>query len=183
VRLLSPFCRSPLSLRSSAGQRMRVTGSTFRAMAARSILSAVLLMTAACATGPTASPLVITTDRTSYTVGAAGTVTVVTMAVNRDQAPLYVGGCDSGPVWLLATRQTDGQWALPFTPCSTAGLNGISGYPYPAVDRLGAGTAITDTTILSGSGTYRLELGSSADSGVAARQLSVSNTFVVVGSH
>jgi hypothetical protein len=151
-------------------------------MVARSILSTALLVAASCATGPQPSPLVITTDRTSYAVGAAGAVTVVTTAVNRGQAPLYVGGCNGGPMWLLATRQTDGQWGLPFIPCSTAGLNGISGYPYPAVDRVGTGAAITDTTILSGPGTYRLELGSSADSGVAARRLSVSNTFVVVGS-
>ncbi len=147
-------------------------------MVARSALLAALLVAASCTTGPQPSPLVITTDRTSYSFAAGGSATVVTTAANDGQSGLYVSECNgSSPTWLLAVR-VNGQWQMPVNPTCFVGVNGIASAPEY---RVGPGTATTDTTLFTTAGTYRWELYSSPDSGVMTKQLSVSNTFVVSG--
>ncbi len=128
----------------------------------------LVLLTWGCVTGPSPSPLVVTTDASRYTLPTQGSVVVHAVATNRGDRALYVLPF----AWGVQTENANGSWEP--SPDYSAILGQV---PPPLAVPVGG--SVSDSAFLGASGNYRMWVLFGADSTNATAQHTVSNTFVV----
>ena len=134
-------------------------------MIKRGVVAGSLLLAAGCLTGPTPSPLLVSSNSTRYVLGAP----IELLATNVSDRPLFVYSC------MFPEEFEGGEWQDdPHFMCnSTAHFIRLSP---GATDT----TAMTWVGLLLGPGTYRIPVSYSTDSSFANSRGSVSNRFAVV---